>query len=295
MNIIAKVNPKATLQPDELDAALLRWLRIIQGQHYSTEVSALRQNRTVSHRSQFTKLNPFLDDNGVLRVGGRLKHAVLSQDERHPMIAPPKSWLTQLLVISCHRQTLHGGVQLTLGLLRLRFWIPQGRAIVKKLIHRCVTCVRWRAAVPRPLMSSLPRGRITPARPFLQTGVDYAEPILIRTSKGRGHRAHKGFIVVFVCLSSKTVHLEVTLDYTSEAFLAAFGRFTSCRGLCSEVYSDCGTNFVGASRELREMFRASSAEGRRIAQICFRLLPTALSGNLIHLPLLILVDFGKQQ
>jgi len=116
------------------------------------------------------------------------------------------------------------------------------------------------------MMGNLPQERVTPARPFQRTGVDYAGPILIRTTKGRGHRAYKGFIVVFVCLSTKAVHLEAASDYTAEAFLAAFRRFVSRRGLCQEMYSDCGTNFVGANRELREMFRASSAVGRRIAQ-----------------------------
>jgi len=169
-------------------------------------------------------------------------------------------------VDSCHRTTLHGGVQLTLGLLHQRFWISRGRAIVKRSIHRCVTCTRWRATAPQSLMGNLPHERITPARPFLRTRVDYAGPILIRTSKGRGHRASKGFISVFVCLSSKAVHLEVVSDYTAEAFLAAFRRFVSRRGLCHEVFSDCGTNFIGASRELREMFRASTADGRRIIQ-----------------------------
>ncbi|XP_077282833.1 uncharacterized protein LOC143908875 [Temnothorax americanus] len=133
------------------------------------------------------------------------------------------------------------------------------------MLHRCVTCTRWRAATPQPPMGNLPRGRVTPARPFLRTGLDYAGPILIRTSRGRGHKAHKAFIAVFVCLSSKAVHLDVVSDYTTDAFLAAFRRFTARRGLCEEIYSDCGTNFVGADRVLRDMFRASSADGRRIA------------------------------
>ncbi|XP_025262983.1 uncharacterized protein LOC105254436 [Camponotus floridanus] len=115
-------------------------------------------------------------------------------------------------------------------------------------------------------MGDLPRERVTPARPFLRTGVDYAGPIFIRTSKGRGHRAHKAFVVVFVCLCSRAIHLEVASDYSSDAFLAAFRRFVSRRGLCEEIYSDCGTNFVGADRQLRELFRASSSDGRRISQ-----------------------------
>ncbi|XP_024883847.1 uncharacterized protein LOC112462352 [Temnothorax curvispinosus] len=254
-----------TLQPDEIDEALFLWLRVVQGLHYAAEVTAVSLNRTVPLRSSLVHLNPFLDDHGVLRARGRLKHALLPHDEKHPMIVPPSSWLTRLLIDSCHRRTLHGGVQLTLGLLRLRFWIPRGRTVVKQMLHRCVTCTRWRAATPQPPMGNLPRERVTPSRPFFRTGLDYAGPILIRTSRGRGHKAHKAFIAVFVCLSSKAVHLDVVSDYTTDAFLAAFRRFTARRGLCEEIYSDCGTNFVGADRVLQNMFRASSADGRRIA------------------------------
>jgi len=200
-----------------------------------------------------------------LRVGGRLKHTKLSFDERQPLIVPPRSQLTRLLVEAYHRRTLHGGVQLTLGMLRLWFWIPRGWAVVKHWLHQCLTCTRWRAVKPQPLMGDLPQGRVSPARPFLRTGVDYAGPILVRASKGRRYRASKAFIAIFVCLCSKAVHIEAVSDYSTEAFLAAFRRFTSRRGFCSDVYSDCGMNFAGADRQLRELFRASSAEGRRIA------------------------------
>lgn len=255
------------VQPADLDLALFRWLHIVQALHYPNEVSAISKNQPLSPRSPLLKLNPFLDANDVLRVGGRLKHSVLSHDERHPMIVPPHSKLAQLLIESCHRRTLHGGVQLTLGMLRLRFWIPQGRAVVKRLLHRCPTCTRWRAVAPQPPMGNLPEGRVTPARPFLRTGVDYAGPIHIRTSKGRGHKSHKAFIAIFICMCTKAVHLEVVSDYSTEAFLAALRRFTARRGLCTDLFSDCGTNFVGADRQLRELLRASSPDGRRIAHV----------------------------
>lgn len=161
-----------TLQLDELEDAMRLWIRLVQQHHYAAEIADITARRIVSPRSSFVKLSPVLDENNVLRVGGRLKHAILSQDERHPMILPPTSWFTKLLVESYHRRTLHGGVQLTLGLLRQRFWIPQGRAVVKRLLHRCITCTRWRAIVPQPQMGNLPREQVSSGRPFLHTGVD---------------------------------------------------------------------------------------------------------------------------
>ncbi|XP_070170868.1 uncharacterized protein [Polyergus mexicanus] len=112
-------------------------------------------------------------------------------------------------------------------------------------------------------MGNLPQ--VTPARLFLHTGVDYARPMWLHTSRGRGQRATKAFLVVFVCLSTRAVHLDVASDYSADAFLAALRRFIARRGLCRALYSDCGTNFVGANAQLRALFAASGQEGRRIA------------------------------
>lgn len=103
-------------------------------------------------------------------------------------------------------------------------------------------------------MGNLPPPRVTASRPFTHTGVDYAGPVQLRTTKGRGHRAHKGFLAIFVCFSTRAVHLEVVSDYSTDAFLAAFKRFVSRRGLCNTIHSDQGTTFVGADSQLRAIF-----------------------------------------
>lgn len=114
---------------------------------------------------------------------------------------------------------------------------------------------------PQQLMGCLLKKRVTPARPFLHTGEYYAGPIQLRTTKGRDHRSYKGFIAVFVCLSTRAVYLEAISDYAAAAFLAALRRFVSRRGLCSSLLSDCGTNFVGVDTQLHRLFTASSLEG----------------------------------
>lgn len=115
-------------------------------------------------------------------------------------------------------------------------------------------------------LGDLTAPRVTPARAFLHTGVDYAGPVWLRATKGRGHRATKAFLVIFVCLSTRAVHLDVASDYSADAFLAALRRFVSRRGLCRALYSDCGTNFVGADKQLRALFAAGSQDGRRLAE-----------------------------
>ncbi|XP_011859792.1 PREDICTED: uncharacterized protein LOC105557214 [Vollenhovia emeryi] len=249
---------EGVLSVGELEAARLVWVRAAQMSHYSAEMRAVELSRALSKSSKLIRLSPFLDAQGILRVGGRLGHAVLSYDERHPVILPDDSHFTHLIVATCHRRALHGGVQLTLSLVRQQYWIPRGRSVMKRVIRRCVTCVRWRAASPQQRMADLPRERVARARAFLQTGVDYAGPIQLRAGKGRGQRAFKAFVAVFICLSTRAVHLEVVSDYSAGAFLAALRRFISRRGICCTLFSDCGTNFVGADAQLRAMFSASS-------------------------------------
>ncbi|XP_018313349.1 uncharacterized protein [Mycetomoellerius zeteki] len=105
-------------------------------------------------------------------------------------------------------------------------------------------------------MGSLPSARVNrPSRAFIECGVDYAGPVRIRSAGGRGHRAHLAYIAVFICMASRGVHLEVVTDYSTQAFLAAFQRFYSRRGLPKVMHSDCGTNFEGADGELRRAYR----------------------------------------
>ncbi|XP_046145959.1 uncharacterized protein LOC123989276 [Osmia bicornis bicornis] len=111
-------------------------------------------------------------------------------------------------------------------------------------------------------MGQLPLSRVTPLRPFAHTGVDYAGPITMKNSKGRGSKTIKGWIYVFVCFSSTAVHLEVVSDYSTEGFLAAYRR-----GITHKLYSDCGTNFIGAQAELKRLFTSSSKEHQQIASI----------------------------
>ncbi|XP_025265579.1 uncharacterized protein LOC112638301 [Camponotus floridanus] len=256
--------PAPVLLPSELDEALAGWIRVVQAINFKKELKFVHKAAPLPKKSTLAKLGPFLDSKGILRVGGRLSNAAMTREAKHPTLLPSASHLTQLLIKATHLRTLHGGVQLTLAALRQEYWVLRGRALVKSFIHRCLPCVRWRAATPQPPMGNLPAARVIPSRPFLHTGVDYAGPVWLRTSKSRGHRAYKSFLVIFVCLSCRAVHLDVASDYTSNAFLAALRRFISRRGLCKVLYSDRGTNFVGADNELRALFFASSKEGRHI-------------------------------
>ena len=102
------------------------------------------------------------------------------------------------------------------------------------------------------MLGQLPAERITPDSVFDRVGLDYAGPFLVKYGSVRKPTIVKSYLCVFVSLSVKAVHLELVSDLTSEAFIAALRRFTARRGYPSLLWSDHGTNFVGANRELKE-------------------------------------------
>ncbi|KMQ90524.1 hypothetical protein RF55_9719 [Lasius niger] len=102
--------------------------------------------------------------------------------------------------------------------------------------------------LPKMQVSHLPRS-------FSHCGLDYAGPVKVRASAGRGITSRKAYIALFVCLSTRAIHLELVGDYSTPSFLNAYVRFCSRRGLPHSMYSDNGTTFVGAEKELALAYR----------------------------------------
>ena len=102
-------------------------------------------------------------------------------------------------------------------------------------------------------MGDLPSARVKPSKAFLYTGVDYAGPFQITLKRGRGVRTQKAYLALFICMTTKAVHLELASDLSTSTFIAAFKRFLSRRGPCKTLHSDCGTNFIGAKSYLDDL------------------------------------------
>lgn len=241
------------LTPSELSIALHKLICNAQQLSFTKEYRTLQAQREIHPPSSLLNLHPFIDDaQRLLRVGGRLQNSSLSFDVKHPIILPKDHHLTRLLILQTHLNTLHGGPELVSTMLRQRYWIINIRSAVRLIIHQCTRCYRFNAIKSTQLMANLPKPRVQVDRPFTHTGVDCAGPINLRMSKGRGAKSYKAYITLFVCLGTKAIHIEAVSDLSSPAFLAAYRRFTSRRGLPQHLYSDNGTNFVGASRILRK-------------------------------------------
>lgn len=139
-----------------------------------------------------------------------------------------------------------------MAIIRQRFWIFHARKLVRLITGRCLQCFRCRPKLAQQIMGDLPSTRVSVAKPFSVTGVDFCGPITT-TYKLRGCRTTKSYIAVFICFATKAVHMEVVSDLTAKAFLASLKRFLARRGLCTKLFCDNATNFVGTRRELEEM------------------------------------------
>ncbi|KRX93138.1 hypothetical protein T4E_2929 [Trichinella pseudospiralis] len=166
-----------------------------------------------SHRRKdLQQFNPCLDEDGILRVGGRLTFAELPQETRNPILLPHGDEVVKLLIQHVHEQQLHAGVNQTLAATRRRFWITRGRSAVKDV-----------------QMAELPPERTEPVGPFVYVGVDFAGPILAR-SDGKSLTLLKTYVCVFTCMVVRAIHLELVPDMTVDSFLRALRRFISRRG-----------------------------------------------------------------
>uniref|UniRef100_A0A0A9VSF7 Pro-Pol polyprotein n=1 Tax=Lygus hesperus TaxID=30085 RepID=A0A0A9VSF7_LYGHE len=234
----------------ELDDALHLCVKAVQSHYFFKNDLSKNQNEILK---RFVKLNPFFDSSGILRAGGRLYHSDLPYNHKHPILLPPESHLSELIVDSYHRAYLHPGPSLLQALVQSKFWIPSLRRLVQKRIFMCGRCYRLKAKPSIPKMADLPSYRVQAIRAFMKTGVDFAGPFVMKESHRRKSPTSKVYFCVFVCMATKAIHLEAVTRLTSDAFLAAFDRFVSLRGLPSDVFSDCGSNFVSAARTLKEL------------------------------------------
>lgn len=250
----------AYLSANELDDAFNRCIKLSQLMSFRDEISRLTLGKQVAKSSKIYVLDPFIDDKGIIRVGGRLANAEIPGDMKNPILLSGTCALSKLIVVNAHLKSLHGGNQLTLNIVRQRFWITRIKSLVKTVIHKCVPCFKQKANPLPPFMSDLPKFRIKPSRPFLTSGVDFCGPFTMKLYPGRCKKTSKVYISLFVCAVTKAIHLELVTDLTSAAFIAAFRRFTARRGHCKEIWSDHGTNFVGASRELDLAFKNSQSQ-----------------------------------
>ncbi|XP_067939999.1 uncharacterized protein [Watersipora subatra] len=194
--------------------------------------------KQISRGSKIFNLNPFLDESGVMRVGGRLKHSTsLDYKQKHPIILPKDSHFTRISLRHFHEQVAHHGKGLTLTKMKSSgYWIVGARALVASLIHKCVICRLHRAKPVIPQMSSLPQERSEPSPPFSYCGVDCFGPFLVTDRRTELKR----YGLMITCLASRAVHIELLDDLTTSAFINGIRNVMAIRGPIRQTWCDQG-------------------------------------------------------
>ena len=249
---------KGPLTVDEIIQAETSIIKTIQREAYPNEYQSLNSRKNLDNKicNSLRKLNPILVS-GILRVGGRLRRSACDFDVKHPVIMPPNSHVTQLLIEEYHRKIGHSGTFHTWTTLRQRYWVVKGVAAICKVLGHCLFCKRRNSSFGTQFMADLPFCRVTSGNPaFHFTGIDFFGPIMVK--QGRSLVKHYG--CVFTCLTMRAVHLELSYSLDTDAFINALRRFISRRGKPHTFFSDNGSNFVGGNQELRRSIQNLNQE-----------------------------------
>ena len=256
----------SNLTVHEIGQAEEFWWRTVQESEFLEEMSDLKTKGRLKGTSKILTFHPFLDSKGLLRVGGRIHQADLQYSKRHPLLLPANHALTKLLISSEHRRLLHAGPTLVSASLSRRFCVLNNRRVVRSIVRSCVKCRKTEATPTPQIFGQLPADRLKPGPVFDCVGVDYAGPVMVKSGPVRRPILTKAYVAVFVCFTTKAVHLELVSELTTSAFIAALRRFIGRRGIPSAIWSDHGTNFVGAEREIKEMMQKESSDS--VAEFC---------------------------
>ena len=248
------------IEISDLQKAEVFILRSVQKETFKEEMKALQpgnksidSSKRLRRSNNLFKVNPMIDEKGLIRVGGRISSSqILDQELQHPIILPRSHPVTLLIVRWCHEKVEHSGRGSTLNEIRSRgFWVINGNSFVRYVISKCVKCRFLRGKLGEQKMSNLPTDRIDPAPPFTNSAVDMFGPFLIK----EGRKELKRYAALFTCLCSRAIHLESTNSMDTDSFIHALRRFVSRRGEVRIIRSDNGTNFVGTDNELRETLK----------------------------------------
>jgi hypothetical protein len=179
-NIQKKQNGSLRLQIQDVHNGEKALIHCIQHQHFDGEFQKLSSKSVsvVKRSSKLCKLDPFIDEEGILRVGGRLRRANLSDETKHPVILPKDSRISYMIILDIHKKIGHLGKNSILTRLREKYWIIGANTISKSIVSKCVICRKYQVPIMHQKMADLPSDRVTPdVAPFRVVGIDYFGPL----------------------------------------------------------------------------------------------------------------------
>ena len=237
---------KVKLTPEDYRCAEEYWVKKVSEHvlllYNSGKLQSLRPSMVWDERGQFLK---------VVTSGRLGKLLKIGYDVEELTILDPKHPYTRLVLKDCHDKD-HGGDDRAVWKSRTKFWIPQARREVKKIRKECFRCRILNKRNVQQLMAPLPSTRVLPTPAWTYTSLDLFGP-LEHVDMVRKRMKEKCWGVLFTCMVSRAVHLDLTQAYDTDALLQAVRRFMSLRGSPKEFLSDQGSQLVACSKEVEMM------------------------------------------
>ncbi|XP_037792073.1 uncharacterized protein LOC119587407 [Penaeus monodon] len=249
---------KSEIKVTELQSARTAIIKYVQRVHFRDDIETLC-NGKLTKKSRLYRLEPMLDDQCVIRVGGR-QLSEYSDYSARPILLPKDHPVTALIVRDVHIFVArHSGREHTLANLRRHYWIVAGRPLIDRILRTCFTCRRVNSKPLTQRQGELPLERISAnSPPFTNTGVDCFGPFNVTYMR----RTVKRFGCVFTCLSSRAVHLELLHSLDTDEFINALMRFITRRGTPKKIFSDRGSNFQRANKDICAKARSWASDDK---------------------------------
>lgn len=266
------LSPTSTnLSADDLELARLHVFRLCQFDSFEQELKSLRSNAPLPRDSKLRNVKIVLDRDGLIHIAGRIDVTRdVGDSVKRPIVLDGKHRIVHLLILHYHQQAAHANCEMILNEMRQKYYIFRLRSVIKSVAHQCQFCKIRKASPMSPPTGDLPLSRLAHhLRPFSFTGIDYFGPVIVSV----GRRSEKRYVALFTCLTTRALHLEVVHSLSADSAVMALRRFVARRGTPSEMWSDNGTAFVGATKELRELYGTSLSAHVANSGIKWRFIP----------------------
>ncbi len=184
-------------------SAHLAVIRLFQVTAIAEEITQLQSNKSVSAKSPLRCLDPFIDSNGIPRVSGQIQNANVSYSMKHPIIVPRGCTFIRIYVPYHHTEYYHARKSFIFPFVQAEFWVCGGLTnLVKSIIKSCVICARYHTKTYHQILGQLSTVRVTPARPFANTGLDFCGPFSVWCTGPCSIKINKLYAYIFVCMAT---------------------------------------------------------------------------------------------
>uniref|UniRef100_A0A8D8SS13 Integrase catalytic domain-containing protein n=1 Tax=Cacopsylla melanoneura TaxID=428564 RepID=A0A8D8SS13_9HEMI len=247
---------RAPISNIEYTAARNDWLKYLQSNHFSQTINSLESGKK---DSLSINLGLELDSNGILILKGRFVEMKVDGENPFPILLPRKDHLTDIIVLDIHVKCFHVGVNQTLATLRNDYWLTSGRTEIKRILKSCDTCKMFNSKpYATPEFSSFPNYRLQKNLAFTYSAVDYFGPLYVKDGKSKSRSI---WCLLFTCLTTRAIHLELVDSESSSDLLLAFRRFLARTGGCKSLLSDNAAQFQLLQKTFQHMYSDNDSHG----------------------------------